>query len=355
VDDLDEARALLPGVELSAMDTLGGSQRSSVRRARAAGLDGRRTVIVKTFTDIEGWVRESAALAVLPPKVPAPRLVASGATPPVVIMSDLGGGTSVADALLGTDPAQATRAVDAWVDAIAALHRETLGLRERFAAELAGRAPSSAITTWFDQSLEELRTACAPMGVAVPPSLVDLWRSQLVRLSEHEASALSPADACPDNNVFTPDGLALIDFEGAEWRHIAWDVAYLRVPWPSCWCAWRLPEEVSDRAVARYRTAMAPHLAYVTTPEFDRDVATAGDLWIVVYSAFFLPAALGDDPPPRRPGLNAPQRRAFLLHRLDLVQRTSPTPETAAFAGTLRTALVDRWGEVELALAPAFR
>jgi len=355
VDDLDEARALLPGVQLSAMDTLGGSQRSSVRRARAIGPDGQRTVIVKTFKDTEGWVRESAALAVLPAEMAAPRLVVSGATPPVVIMSDLGDGESVADALLGTDPTRATHAVDAWVDAIAALHRGTLGLRDRFEAELAGRVPSSAIPTWFDQSLEELRTACTPLGVSVPPSLVDIWRSRLARLTGHEASALSPADACPDNNVFTPDGLALIDFEGAEWRHIAWDVAYLRVPWPSCWCAWRLPEAVSDRAVARYRAAMAPHLAYVTTPEFDRDVATAGDLWIVVYSAFFLPAALGDDPPPRRPGLNAPQRRAFLLHRLDLVRRTSTVPETAAFADELRKALVDRWGEVPLALAPAYR
>ena len=27
-----------------------------------------------------------------------------------------------------------------------------------------------------------------------------------------------------------------------QWRHVAWDLAYLRVPWPTCWCSWRLPD-----------------------------------------------------------------------------------------------------------------
>ncbi|MEV4414275.1 hypothetical protein [Catellatospora sp. NPDC049609] len=359
IDDLDEVRALLPGTTVEPVGALGGSDRSAVRRARLTPPGGTpTTVIVKTFDDPSSWARESAALAVLPAGTPAPRLLAAGASPPVVVMSDLGGGGSVADALLGTDPLAATTAVEAWADAIGAVHRATLGLRDAFRVELDARAapgsePMTSLTATLEKSVDGLRAACEPLGVTVPEALAEAFRAEAARLGDDAAAALSPSDACPDNNVFTGDGLALIDFEHAEWRHLAWDVAYLRVPWPSCWCSWRLPDEVADRAVARYRAALADHLPYVATPAFDRDVAAATDLWSVVYSSWFLPVALAEDAP-AAPDPDMPGRRARLLHRLDLA-RASRRPEIAAFAAELRGVLAARWGETPLALAPAFR
>ncbi|GAA1393956.1 phosphotransferase [Catellatospora coxensis] len=359
-DDLDEARALLPGVTVTPVDALGGSSRSAVRRARINGPDTPpTTVIVKTFDHPESWARESAALAVLPAGTPAPRLIAAGPVPPVVVMSDLGAGTNVADALLGTDPAAAESAVYAWADAIAAVHLATSGLRDAFRAELdaraePGTAPLTSVAAKLDENIAGLRAACGPLGVAVPESLADAFRAEAARLGDDANSTLSPSDACPDNNVLTGTGLALIDFEHAEWRHIAWDVAYLRVPWPSCWCSWRLPDDVADRAVARYRDAMAAHLPYVSTPGFDRDLAAATVLWAVPYSSWFLPQTLAADPTAAGK-LDSPRRRALLLHRLDLARQISAAPEIAAFAGELHAALVGRWGEVPLALARAFR
>jgi hypothetical protein len=35
-------------------------------------------------------------------------------------------------------------------------------------------------------------------------------------------------------NVRRDDEVVLVDFEEAQWRHVAWDVAYLSVPWRSC-------------------------------------------------------------------------------------------------------------------------
>lgn len=341
----------MPSEESEESEDLGGSLRSSARRVR----QGSGTVIVKSFTEHGSWVRESAALAVLPLHVRAPRLLSADESTRTVIMSDLGTGTSVADALLGSDPSAATEAVYAWTDAIAALHIATLGVRDAFAASLTADVPLTAATTWLDETVDHLRAAAEAVDVVLPPALVSIWHDQLVRLADDARSALSPADACPDNNVTTADGLALIDFEGAEWRQVAWDASYLTVPWPSCWCSWRLPEDLSERAVARYRATVAPHLPYVATPEFEEDLTMATCIWALVYSSFFLPSALGEDPPPRREGLYAPKRRAFILHRLDLVRRTSPVAEIAAFAEEFRKALVDRWGEVPLALAPAFR
>jgi hypothetical protein len=276
-----------------------------------------------------------------------------------VIMHDLGGGSNVADAFLGTDPAAAAVAVYAWVDAIVAVHGATLGVRDAFRVELdartsSGAAPLTSVAATLDPMVEGLRTACEPLGVAVSEELAAAFRAEVDRLDNDAACALSPSDACPDNNVFTGDGLALIDFEHAEWRHVAWDVAYLRVPWPSCWCSWRMPDEIADRAVARCRAAMATRLPYVATPEFDRDLAAATDLWAVLYSSWFLPMSLDGDPLAAA-GLRSPRRRALLLHRLDVAGRTSMAAPIAAFAGRLRAALVDRWGEAPLELARAFR
>src|SRR2546429_3760393 len=94
------------------------------------------------------------------------------------------------------------------------------------------------------------------VDVDVPTHALDELRGLGSRLSCAGPAALTPADACPDNNVRTAGGLVLIDFEGAQWRHIAWDVAYLAVPWPSCWCAWQLPADVAARAVEAYRARL---------------------------------------------------------------------------------------------------
>src|SRR5688500_2933450 len=65
------------------------------------------------------------------------------------------------------------------------------------------------------------------------------------------ADALTPADACPDNNVPTPDGLVLLDFEQACVRHVAWDAAYLVALWPSRWACRPCCRRVVPRGRAR--------------------------------------------------------------------------------------------------------
>jgi hypothetical protein len=70
--------SILPGTDLEVLGVLGGSKRSLVRRVRA----GSRTLILKEFQDAgEGWVRESAALSMMPPGVPVPKLV----DPPLIM------------------------------------------------------------------------------------------------------------------------------------------------------------------------------------------------------------------------------------------------------------------------------
>src|SRR5437016_577475 len=146
-DGLDAARALLPGVRLETEDRLGGNDRSVVERVRATWPDGaERTLVVKQYVSAgEGWVRESAALAVIPGGVQVPRVVACGSQPPLLIIADLGGGPSVADALLGDDPQAAEELLAAWARAMAQLHSLTRGARAAFRDALDERQGDIAV------------------------------------------------------------------------------------------------------------------------------------------------------------------------------------------------------------------
>ena len=118
----------------------------------------------------------------------------------------------------------------------------------------------------------------------------------------------------------TPAGDLLIDFEEAEWRPVVWDVAYLTVPWPSCWCCFSLPAEVTRQALDRYRSVAAGRLRYLGTPAFDHDVALATAGWAMVSSSWFL-AGL----PVRTRGSTARSRRSTRPASCRRAGRSSPT------------------------------
>ena len=125
-----------------------------------------------------------------------------------------------------------------------------------------------------------------------------------------QAWALTPSDACPDNNRLTADGLVLLDLEGAQLRHVAWDAAYLLVPWPSCWCSWRLPADVAHAALESWRAAVA--LPYAHDPAFEDDLRTVSLGWAMTSAGWFLQRAVQDD----HPHPAAPTRKAIVQHRL---------------------------------------
>jgi hypothetical protein len=284
--------------------------------------------------------------------------VVAGAEPPVLVTDDLGAGGSVADALLGDDPVLATEAVIGWAQAIATLHVATAGLRERFRAALIERqgdlpVAESRMSLDLDDAVRVLDRECGSLGVRVPAGAFDELRGLGRRLGGSGTAALTPADTCPDNNVATPAGLALIDFEGAQWRHLAWDVAYLLVPWPTCWCSWRLPQSATDQALAAYRHIARSAFPQVDDPAFDADLDAAATGWALLSTSWFIDNALGTDPPvnPEKP---TPTRRAMILHRLDRAAASREVPAVAELAAGLAAELRRRWGEVPLAFARAF-
>jgi aminoglycoside/choline kinase family phosphotransferase len=352
MDPLDAAAGVI-GHRLTAAGTLHGSKRSRVVRATVD--DGPDTVIVKShaagFTD--HWRRESAALTVLSGRgLAVPELLGVAHDPPLVVLRDLGGGPSLADALLDDDPGVATDRLRAWVDALASLHAATTGDRPAF-ARILGQSTVDSMPEALAKAADGLVEVLPRLGVSPGGAALAELRAAADRLSPG-AAALTPADACPDNNVVTPDGLVLLDFEQATVRHVAWDAAYLLVPWPSCWCSWALPAAVAQDALDRWRAAVTPALPMVGSAAFDRDLDIAVTAWAFVSCAWFLDGAFDEPAAAPGGGRAGPTRRGVIEHRLRQARR-GPLAALATLADEVLAAISRRWGHAPLPVAPAYR
>ena len=344
-------------------EPLGGSSRSVVFRAAPVREEG-SAVLVKVFdpgSAGEGWVRELSALRTLVgTEVLVPRYLAHADRPSLIVMSDLGGGRSLADSLLADGPGNAVADLHGWATALGRLHVTSASLGTTFADELArwgGGLPVDLDTT--TAMLADIVDAMPNLlaGAGLTPTSAELAELASLRMTT-SALALTPDDACPDNNLRVGDDLALIDFEGATFRHIAWDAAYLAVPWPSCWCAWRMDDQVVADAMRTWKSVVESTFPAVTSAEFDRDLGTAVAAYAFLAVRWYLAGALDGDPVTADPSRAAkmPMRRPMLHHRLGRVAEYAPhLPALGGLAERLLHRLRELWGPTPLMLAPAFR
>jgi hypothetical protein len=346
-------------------DLLPAGARSVVARINVA--DRPESLVVKGYrADArENWVREVAALeSLMGRSAVAPALVAFTDDPTAVVMEDVGHGPTLAGMLLGSDAAAARGGLIGWASALADLHASTWNDTTRFEAGLARlSAPDGVVPDpvrgLVERGIDRLSQSAATIGVSVGAAVLDELTHAVASL-QLGPRVLSPSDVCPDNNVRTGHGTRLLDFEGASVIHPAWDVAYLRVPWPTCWCAWRLPRTLSDAAekvyVERVRSRAPDQGSPIDWAAFDNAVTTASSLWAIGSVGFFLQAAdnqtlEGDDP--ARP---SPTMRARVQHDLRFILERAPRQLVAALdlAGMLLDVTLVRWGETPLPEANAF-
>lgn len=349
-DALQVAAELLEVDRVEQVAELGGSRRSVVRRVRA----GAATFIVKEYLQPEEmtWSREAAGLKAAA-GVRAPRLIGVSADPAVVVMSDLGPGSNVADALLGPEAALGRDQILAWAQAIGELQAYAADRLDVFREALADGVRTDVTIGQIENLGSTLETVCVESGLPWAEFVPDAIQEVVAPLRTGSDLALTPSDPCPDNNLNGPDGLLLLDFEHAEIRHRAWEAAYLRVPWPSCWCAWQVPDGVSALALKAYLDAAYGSDGPPTTFEADLDAATL--LWCILSVRWFLPAALDANSAHNADDDRMPGRWTLILARLALAARVSGSEPLTRWAESLRAALVARWGDHSLRPAPAFR
>lgn len=316
MDQILDAAAALLGESLSDPADLGGSGRSTVLRARAAS---GRSVIVKAFTEEpearRAFTGEATGLSL---KAGGPDLLAADPEQRLLVLADLGTAPTLADLLLGADPAAAERALLAWARGLGELAVAAAPRRAEF-DDLWSRyqlgLPAWDKEPWIAQNATRLPSVLDCVGLTPAPGLA----AELDRIGTaggERYPGFTPGDTCPDNNLITPGGLRLIDFEAACFQSVFLTAAYCRMPFSSCWCVFALPPGLAERIERTYREQVAaihPELADDAVWEAGLDAAVA--VWTVDATVRLLSRAVTEDAPlhPRRRPV--PTRRQLLHHR----------------------------------------
>ncbi|HEY0637969.1 MAG TPA: hypothetical protein VGD67_10005 [Pseudonocardiaceae bacterium] len=365
-------------VRLTDPEDLGGSARSVVLRVRVGDnpFSLPRTLVLKRSLVPAGvagegpdtYAHEAASCQLLTAVQPAdpvgPELIAHDPVARLLIMEDLGRAATLAEKLLGSDPRSAERGLLAWARSLGRLHAVTAGREADFGALMRRLGPR----TWHDPIAPDARRAlaelpellAAELGVVTPPATAIRARGTARLLGGGGFRAFSPSDLCPDNNLVTNHGVRFLDFEWGCIRDVTLDVAYLRVPFPSCWCVHRLPAGMADAMLAAWRAETVdvwPALA-------DDDVLLprlldAQVLWTWLSTWWLVPRGEEADRPISSSTPETPGRAAALVDRWErlAVDCASTEPALAEHATTVADALRARWSVPTPALRPypAFR
>jgi hypothetical protein len=334
--------------------------RSHIVRLRLANDD--RTVVLKRPRE-ENFVRrtsfdaELAALEFLSPMeaAVAPRLLGADASARILIMEDLGPGSSLADSLLVGDRGRAEDDLISYARAIAAMHAWSIGRSHEYGqirARLAGSADAVMEPDWMDaitRSKEPFLAMAAQLGLAA-----DGVDQEIDSLGALMAGAgyvgLAHSDLCPDNTHIADGSCRIIDFETSGWGPLALDVAYLLAPFPSCWCFASLPAEAAGPALLAYRDQVT-NAGIDLGPDWEAALTAALAGWVVARGAR-IGRALEED---RNWGTTTirPRLLTWLHSFIEAASRTGALPGLRSLAEAIQEQLRRRWPDAVVPDYPA--
>ncbi len=339
---------------------LGGSDRTVVLRVRpqANPFALPRTMVVKKVlapggepnTD-EAFVREVASYQFansLPLQHrPGATLVAYDVTERLLVLDDLGGASTLAEVLLGADPAVAQRGLLAWAQALGRMHAATAGREDDYTTLLrrVGRRHlnTDPLARAADTAVAELPQAMEQvLGVDTSAEVAQRATQSQRLLGRGSLRAFSPADLCPDNALLTAAGVQFLDFEWGGFRDVALDAAYALVPFPACWCSPPWDAAQGEAILQAWRAEVGG-----VWPQLDDDdvlharVFDAQLLWVWLSTHWFLPGrAARRAPSSAHPlALSASAALSQRWQRLSGAAESAGESATAAHARLVATAL----------------
>jgi len=359
------------GEELTDPARLAGSERSAVLRCRRP--DG-GTVVVKCYPPGgEGpasYTAEAAGLAFTADLEVGPQLLATDPAARLIVMSDLGDLPSLADLLLGDDGPLARAALLGWTRACAGLAVRTAGREAELDRLTAVHAPPAGaagqqLSGWLERRIWQLPALLRELSLDPPPGLDQDLAALTLALRPGRLAVFSPGDICPDNNLLTGDnlvtghGVRFIDFESAEYHCVFLDAAYLRMPFSSCWCVFRLPGDLADEAESVYRDTVGevyPELA--DDAIWQPGLRAAAAAWTVHAMTYLLDKSVIADGLMMADGRAAPTARQLLRYRWRRLHAelaaAGELPAIASLAEGLLDA-TEHWQVPDLPPYPAFR
>jgi Ser/Thr protein kinase RdoA (MazF antagonist) len=192
--------------------------------------------------------------------------LAAAADPPVV------------PRLLGTDPDELVLVLEYLEDQPPA-DDWVVGYAEAL-ARLHASGAADALPAWAgpaDGDVRSFLTLAGALGISVPPHAGTELEALVERLARAPGRALLHGDPCPDNARHTRDGVRFIDFEQAARGDGLVELAYLRVGFPTCWCATSPDPALLDAAERAYHTAWRA----ATGRDVQGDLADACAGWLL--------------------------------------------------------------------------
>jgi hypothetical protein len=356
MDQILHAAGELLGTTLTDPVDLGGSARSTVLRCWTTGGG---SVVVKAYRDdpvaLRCFTAEAAGLSL---GLAGPKVLGIAPEVPLVVMADLGEAPTLADVLLADDPKAAEEGVLAWARGLGRLAAGSVHRRADL-AELSARYSKYGQASWDDdpwipEGAAQLPGLLESSGIAVPTGLAD----ELDHVGAAVAGAypaFTPGDTCPDNNLLTPDGLRLIDFEAACFQSVFLTAAYCRLPFATCWCVFTLPSGLAERIEGTFRAevlAAYPELADDAVWQAGMDRAVV--VWTVESTVRMLPRAQQQDVPMHRRRRPVPTMRQVLRHRWLTARAVDAYPAFGAAVRGLLREVADGWDVPPLPTYPAF-
>jgi hypothetical protein len=363
-------------VRLSDPEDLGGSERSVVLRVRVSEnpFSLPRTLVLKrniakvTDGEADPFAHEAASCRLLTAVQPAdpvgPELIAHDPGERLLVMEDLGRAATLAEKLLGTDARAAERGLLAWARSLGRLHAVTAGREADFGALMR----RLGARTWHDPIAPDARRAlaelpdllAAQLKVATPAATAERARASARLLGGPGFRAFSPSDLCPDNNLVTNQGVRFLDFEWGCIRDVTLDVAYIRVPFPSCWCVFALPSGMPDAMLAAWRAEVADVWPALTEDSVLMPrLIEAQLLWVWLSTWWFAPRDGEADRPIGNDESASPRRSRALVDRWERLAAdcAATEPALAEHAAAVAAALRRRFDVPTPALPsfPAFR
>jgi Ser/Thr protein kinase RdoA (MazF antagonist) len=283
----------------------------------------------------------------------APRLLGADPDAGILLIEDLGPGTSLADSLLAGDRARAQADLAAYTRALGALHAWSIGRPGDLASLRARYAPGAPAAPAWLGATESGRDALLDVAtrLGAPTGGVAAEISEMTAmLTGTRYAGLVHGDACPDN-VHLADGVCRIfDFETSGWGAVAQDAAYLLAPFPSCWCFASLPAEVAAPAVAAYRGCLRD-AGVELGPDWDAVTAAALATFIIARGRV-IGRALDEDRPWGTTTMR-PRLLTWLRTFTETAGRAGVLPRLADLAAALHDQLTRRWPGLVIPEYPA--
>ncbi|MEV8099944.1 aminoglycoside phosphotransferase family protein [Kitasatospora sp. NPDC085879] len=308
---------------------LGSSPRSRVWRAELSGTP----VVVKQLRAgpeaDERYARELAALRLTGRADPpvAPRLLAADPDARVLVLEHLEHRTPREDWVID------------YAAALARLHA------------LAGGGHGHGLPAWSGPTGEDVEAflrLARELGAVVPAGAHAELDGLVDRLAALPGRALLHGDPCPGNDMHTGDGIRFVDFEQASLGPGIVELAYLRIGFPTCWCATAPASQRLAAAEAAYRAQWRAD----TGTDVHGDLADACTGWLLRGDALVQRAHRGTTDhlariPHRDWTWGTATARQRLAHRLRTVDRLTADNPASRDLGRLATAMYEgmlaRW------------